>query len=530
MGRQKEAPKLAVMTKFALPSMDELRKKIKPPMDESKVGNLIRFPHNDMGNADRFVLMYGENLRYCAKWGKWLRWSGTHWTDGDNQAFQSAKAMVAELRKQAHVLPGDAFTFNGEAEEAAQKTPKEKLLIHVSRSGNARSIEDMLKIARTHPRIAVVPDQFDRDPYLLNCLNGTVDLNTYTLRPPERADMITKLCRVRFDRRATCPRWLKALDEMFPGDKAMANYLQRVFGQALTGQTQKEIYYFTGGGDNGKTLLLSVLHEILGETTDGGNGYAHKANIEILLQKPGQSTNDQLYMKADLQGVRFLYASEFPEEGRIQEALLKDLTGDGKITGRKPHGGRFTFNVTHTLFIDTNPDPKISGQDDAIWNRTKLIRFPTQFFDKDIAKPGQPVKDPGLKKYLLDHELPGILMWAVKGWRGVQLWGVGEHPKVRAATASYRAEMDYIADFLDERCDLSDPEARLKIGKLYQDFREHSERQGQPRQHIASSIIFGKGVKAKGYVQNKSREWVGIQLRERSLDEVVTDKLAGMTR
>jgi putative DNA primase/helicase len=108
------------------------------------------------------------------------------------------------------------------------------------RSEQAPRIEAALKLARSEPGIPILPEDLDRDLWLLNCPNGTLDLRTGTLHEHQRADYITKLCPTPYVPGAACPMWLAFLDTIFAGNHELIRYVQRLLGYCLTGDVSEQ--------------------------------------------------------------------------------------------------------------------------------------------------------------------------------------------------------------------------------------------------------------------------------------------------
>src|ERR1017187_3307914 len=120
--------------------------------------------------------------------------------------------------------------------------------------------------AQSEPGIPVLPEQFDADPFLLNCVNSTVDLRTGELRPHRRADLITRLCPVQYDPAAHSPLWDRFLEEATGANREVGQFLQRAVGYSLTGATSEEVLFFVHGpGGSGKSTFLEAIKAVLGE-------------------------------------------------------------------------------------------------------------------------------------------------------------------------------------------------------------------------------------------------------------------------
>jgi putative DNA primase/helicase len=140
---------------------------------------------------------------------------------------------------------------------------------------DARRITNMLAMAECE--IYVTPGELDQNPWMLNFLNGTMELRTGTLRPHNPGDYITKLVRYEYCPGAPCDRWLGFLDQIMGGGpdasegeleraQRLTNYLQRALGYSLTGSTiEKAVFILFGSGDNGKSTLLTTFRQLVEE-------------------------------------------------------------------------------------------------------------------------------------------------------------------------------------------------------------------------------------------------------------------------
>src|SRR5262249_19123821 len=103
----------------------------------------------------------------------------------------------------------------------------------VLQSEMAPRLNAMVDLARSEDGISVLPEELDRDPWLFNCENGTLELKKGVLREHRREDLITKLAPVEYDPRARCDLWLKFLRRIMGENDKLITYLQRVVGYAL---------------------------------------------------------------------------------------------------------------------------------------------------------------------------------------------------------------------------------------------------------------------------------------------------------
>jgi putative DNA primase/helicase len=372
----------------------------------------------------------------------------------------------------------------------------------------------MLESARSEPGIPILPEELNRDGMLLNCDNGTLELQTGKLREHRPQDFITKLCPVAYDPDARCETWLRFLADIFPsgdgakdaGDGELIGWLQRFLGYCLTGNVREQILpIFWGKGANGKSTLLNVLLEMLG--TD----YAIKAPTDLLMVKGDAHPTE----KADLFGRRLVVCLETEEGRRLAEAMVKDLTGGDRIRARRMREDFWEFSPTHKVILCTNHKPRIRGTDHAMWRRIRLVPFTVTIPD---ARQDKQLPDK------LRAEYPGILAWLVRGCLDWQRDGLGMSKAVRTATQGYRSEQDLLASFVDEYCfvDVGNPAVKCKAGDFYRRFVAWCETSGESKgADIPSQRKVGEALSERGFQRQVSNgTWYhGLGLRQTEVAE-----------
>jgi len=436
----------------------------------------------DLGNAKRLVARHGHDLRFVPAWGTWFIWDGRRWArDETGEVFRRAKETVLSIYQEA------ATTEDADRRKA--------LADWARRSESEARIRAMVKLAESEPGIPVRLSDLDRDPWLLSVLNGTLDLRTGELRPHNRADLITKMVPVEYDPAAEAPTWHRFLDRIMGGNQSLVEFLQRAVGYSLTGDVSEQCLFLCyGTGANGKTVFLRTLLALLGP-------YGKPVEPDLLLIRHGEAHPTGL---ADLFGARLAVALETGAGRRLNEPLVKWLTGGDKLKARFMRQDFFEFEPMHKLWLATNHKPVIRGTDYAIWRRIKMIPFTVTIPEDE--------QDPRLVDKLR-AELPGILAWAVEGCLEWQRKGLGVPDEVRRATEAYREEQDALAAFLAECCVVS-PTAKAAAKDLYQAYVAWCEQNGErPEPQRA----LGMRLTERGFERYKSHGtiwWRGLGLRD----------------
>ena len=438
----------------------------------------------DLGNACHLAELHGRDLRFVFERGRFLAWDSRRWAEDPHAvAVQAkAKATVRQLYREA------AETTNVELRKQKAK--------HALASESQRRIAAMMTLLPSEPGIAIKSDDLDRDPFLLNVENGTIDLRSGELRPHRRGDLMTKLAPVNYDPKAECQTFERFLLQIHDGQERVISYLQRFAGYCLTGDTSEQILtMWYGIGANGKSTLLRVLLELLGD-------YGRQAASEVLLM----SRQDQHPTGvADMRGARLVASIEVEEGKHLAEGLVKQLTGGDRVAARFMKENFFQYVPTAKLVIVCNHRPRIRGTDWAIWRRIRIVGFniviPDEKQDKRIIEKLRP-------------EFPGILAWAVRGCLAWQHEGLEPPPEVTNLTAEYRCESDSVGRFLDETCVMA-PAASIGKGALLDAYQNWAKKEGEPPM---SGKAFTGRMRERGFDEGKTGSrghfWIGVGLLE----------------
>jgi P4 family phage/plasmid primase-like protien len=445
----------------------------------------------DLGNAQRVVQKFGQDLRYCHPSKQFYVWSGRHWREDTTGA---AVRFVKDTQRKLYQRTAEHLADLGDDDDERKRQFKllMQVLKHALKWEGGNQISASLELVKTEQSIPILPEQMDADPFLLNCRNGTIDLRTGELRQHHRGDYITKICPVEYDPQAAAPLWDKCFHRWMHGNEELVEYLQRVVGYCLTGDTTEQCLWFLYGlGANGKSVFLVTVIGMLGD-------YAIQAVSDLLIIKHHEAHPTE---RADLHGRRLVATIETEQGKALAEALTKQLTGGERIRARWCHKDNFEFDATHKIFLAANHKPQVRGTDHGMWRRIKLVPFTVTIPEVE--------KDPALAEKL-KAERPGILAWAVRGCLAWQRDGLEEPDEVRVATAEYRAEQDMLAQFLDQCCFVN-PEARCRVSDLFGAFQHWSGDKVMTAQSFRAKVA-AKGFEAKPGHSNV-RYWHGLGLQ-----------------
>lgn len=419
---------------------------------------------NDAGNALRFVDQNSQVVRYLTTHG-WVVYDDKRWIMRDelNIAQELAKRVVSHI-----------------SDEIKPDTPQEQadaLFKWQKASGNGQHIWTMMRLASSDSHIAANFSDFDRDPWVINVLNGTVNLRSGKLDPHERESYISKVAPVVFDPKAKCPTWLAHLDLVMQGNKELIDYLQRLLGYCLTGVVTESVFpIFWGSGQNGKSTLLRAVRNIMGFE------YATTAPPGFLMVKGREEHPTEV---AGLAGARLVAASETGRGAKLNVEQMKQLTGEDRLKARYMRMDYFEFPITFKIIYMTNHKPVVANTEIATWRRIKLIPFKAQIL------PYQ--RDPLIDEKLR-YESSGIFNWLLEGCRWWQRDGMMEPKEVAAATRAYRKDSDSLGEFISEKLSFGEGK-KISVTTMHKAYEAWAQN--------------------AGLVRTYSKRGLGIVLRER---------------
>jgi len=442
--------------------------------------------HGDVLNGKIFTKLWRDKFLFVANTGKWLRWdqgsSVWVWCHKD-EALHASKDVGKMIMTEA------ARLYSGQPDKAR------KLAAHAAKSHDLKRLEAMLKTAASEPGMSVTITELDADPWLLGVRNGVVNLKTGALKDNQPDLLITRSCNASFDRHAFCPRWVKFLDEVFAGDVATIETVQRALGYTLTGDVTEEVIFICFGfGSNGKSVFNNVVSKIFGD-------YGRVAPSSLLTARRDGDTAPRNDLAA-LAGSRYVSINELQSGDRLDEQIVKFLAGREKISARFLHKEFFEFMPTFACWLRTNHKPIVVGDDDGIWRRLVLIPFAQQF------KGAQ--KDPYLEEKLLS-ERDAILTWMVDGALKWKQDGLRLSQQIRGECVSYRRESDLLGEFIDENCE-ADPDTRVLQSELFKRYQEWSQSNGV---RSLAKVTFTRRLAERGFAVGKSngdRFYTGLKL------------------
>lgn len=390
---------------------------INPLHDEQKYG------WNDIGTGALFADTYKNVARYVPQAESWYVYECGVWKldSGGLRVSEMAKVLVRYMA--------------GCAGDIADDDKRVQYMKFIAKMGSNRARGAMLESARSIYAIQI--SEFDKDPHLFNCQNGTFDLRTFKLRSHNPADFLSKMANVDYVPSAKCERWEQFMGEIMEHDIEKAQYLQTAIGYAVTGLQNQKCFFILHGQktNNGKSTFMDAVMHIMGD-------YAKAAQADVITSK--QFARDSSAPSEDiarLWGSRLVSMAEPDKSARLNVGLIKQMTGNDPLTARFLRQNSFQFVPEFKIFLHANDLPQTT--DDTVFSsgRVKVIQFNREFKpeeqDRTLAAAFQKPENAA-----------GILNWMLEGARQFLCTGLRDPVTVQTAVAAYRAESDVVGDFV----------------------------------------------------------------------------------
>lgn len=412
------------------------------PYQEDSTG----YSWDEAGMADLFSECYQNDTRYCAEAKSWYTYDSGRWQKDVGSLLVAAK--IKEFVRLMALYCG----------EIADEEKRKQYMAFVAKMGDRRFRDRLMKDAADSMRIEA--EQFDAHPYLINCKNGTYDLETMTFREHSWKDFLTMQTNFEYSlQEVRCERWEKFIKEVTQNDYEKADYLQRALGYSILGTGKEECMFILHGKTtrNGKSTMLDAIQHLLGD-------YSTVAPVELICRndraKNAEAANPVL---AKLKGKRMVTMSESDTAGKLDEATIKQYTGGEDITARELYQSAITYKPQFTMWLSCNDLPAVKDKSLFASDRVRVIEFNRHFTDAE--------QDKGLKDFFETPEaMKGIFTWLIAGYFKYRRFGLNMNENMRAVVKAYERDNDLVVQFLEEKCERV-PEGYIKAKSLYDAYK-----------------------------------------------------------
>jgi len=432
--------------------------------------------YTDTRMAERMKRFYGEDIVFCKERRRWFIWNDKWW-EQDSRDIIIVQDYIKDLSLYCSERVKNLFS---------QRRLKDKNnLVNKALATQSQNRRKCIQEA-ARSEMPVSMEIFDQNPWLLNCRNGTLNLQEVdgkiTFRGHRREDLMSKHSKIIYEPDALCPEWLKFLNLIAKGNEELIDYLQKIAGCCLTGIAGLRRFFFLYGPKaSGKTTFIQTIREILGPD------YARGASFKSFIARNEDRIRNDI---ASWKGYRIVSAPETEEGQKLAAVMIKSLTGGDTITERLLYHEAEEQTVTYKIILYGNEPPRVSGSDTAFHDRTCVIPFSYTIPETERID--------NYRETYLYPELPGILNWCIEGCLKWQEQGLEKPRIIEEATEEYIREVNTIQNFIGRCCELNPEDWGLKIGGsiLYGYYRKYCVKElGLSDSRIETQTAFGRYIK-----------------------------------
>ena len=403
----------------------------------------VRYPWNDVGFSNLFADVFNNQTVYVAERKCWFVFDGKRWVSDieDLKVMELCKKLANAVMVYALGIQDEKLRTQAIKMANKWQTRRTRLtILHDAESIHTAKLSD-----------------FDKDKYMFNCLNGTLNLLTGEFNEHASADLITKLANVTYDQTLHSDRWDQFIDEIMSNNQEKIEYLQQALGYALSGDTSCECLFFLYGATtrNGKGTLMESIVSMMGD-------YAAAVRPETIMLRKNASSQGPSEDLARLAGVRLANIAEPAKGIMLNSAQVKAMTGNDKINARFLHENSFDYYPQFKLYINTNYLPNINDMTLFTSHRIVIIPFERHF------EPNE--QDRSLKAYFQQDDVrSAILNWLYTGYRSFSKHGLFQPQIIEDSINNYFHESDKLGQFIEEMMEKGE-NLEVKTSKAYEEY------------------------------------------------------------
>lgn len=268
-------------------------------------------------------------------------------------------------------------------------------------------------------------------------------------------------------------RWIKFLEQLFGDDLESVELLQEWMGYCLTSDTsQQKMLLLVGPRRSGKGTIGRILTRLVGAANVVGpttSSLAGNFGLQPLIEKSLAIVSDARFGGENV--------------GTVVERLLC-ISGEDTLTIDRKFLGSVSMKLATRFMFLTNELPRLNDASTALAGRFLVLRLTNSFYgNEDVTLTDQ-----------LVSELPGILLWAIEGWKRLKKRGHFVQPK--SAEEAIRDLEDLaspVSAFVRERCVIG-PGHRTWLDDLYKAWQAWCEQDG--RTIVTHKQTFGRDLTA----------------------------------
>lgn len=442
---------------------------------EKFIKKAINGSHHDLAKA----LYESYSTEYvCAslKPEMWFEYKNHHWEPME-EGIELRRKISDELVKRYNSIIKKQFDEAVEIDDEDDETKKNsddrikalhKLIMNLKCNTFKNSV---MKECREVFYDGKFLKRLGKDKYLIALQNGVYDLQNHVFRNGKPEDYIAFQMPIAYREFNEMDPWViethNFFEKIFPDTSIRQYFMERLAEMLVGGNKRKHVYFWTGRGNNGKSVAKAFVQKMF------GSYFIDIPNSILVGQKPKNGQACPELARAD-RGVRAAFTQEPNKKDLINTGALKEYSGNDTFYTRTLFEKGGEIEPMFKLVMITNDLPGVTTNDPAVWNRIRVIPFESTFTDNPPEDEDEQFRTKTFKKdENFDEKLEKMLeplFWILVKLLPKIKRVIYEPPKVKEATDKYRRSQDIYAQFIDERT-IEDDTKRITISDFFEAFR-----------------------------------------------------------
>ena len=433
---------------------------------------------------DNFVCISVSN-------NKWYEYKNNIWKENDNgnslRLIISRKMHDIYVKKSDELIKKISQLDNEDQSSESLKTKSSKIgdICILLKTTSWKS--SIMKESRDLFYDPDFIEKLDSNPYLLSFNNYVIDFKNKLYRKGKPDDYISKSTKIDYipyknltgicnhPNAQSCSyediiaQINKFINELFPNEE-LCNYMWEHLASVLIGTNDNQTFnIYNGSGCNGKSKLVELMGKCLGD-------YKGTVPITLITQKRNNigGTSSEI---VQLQGIRYAVMQEPSKGDKINEGIMKEITGGDPIQGRALFKETITFIPQFKLVVCTNVLFDINTNDDGTWRRIRLCDFMSKFNEAPYQDEDKFPRSNFPYQFLIDKKIDEKFdVWApVFASMLVDLafktqGKVKDAKIVTSISDKYREAQDYLTEFSKEKI-VRKRDGKIKKTEILEEFK-----------------------------------------------------------
>jgi P4 family phage/plasmid primase-like protien len=380
-----------------------------------------------------------------------------------------------------------------------------------------------------------VDDKFEKikddNKLLWGCENGVLDLENGVFREGRPDDNITMSCELHYQDYCDTDPEIEQLHDffrkVFPDESKRNFFLDTAASCLRGGNTNKLFLVNTGQSDGGKSTTFALLARTFGQ-------YNCNFPPELFIEGRGNASGAARPEIMQARGKRLGVVSEIPRTAKFNIGMIRWFTGNDQIVGRGLYKDTESFQPQFTLMAQCNECPNVPGQDEAVWERIRVVDFESKFVKirrlAEFPVPKTEAEQFRMKRFHADLNFmkklpdlaPAFLWMLFKRFASVKD-GMKEPESVMASTKMYNTKNDVYIQFMGDKLEriiyeeLTEDVPFLTLPEAYAEFISWYKENFQSYKNTTSRIDFRDELSKKLYGEctkkGRTLGWYGYRIR-----------------